>query len=407
MNKPVLLYYCQHTDGMGSQVRALTIANRLAHRFRVVVLNGGPPLSGTNMPANVELIQLPPWNADIDSDDVNIDKRDTIQSKLAVRREMILEKYKQLKPRILLLETFPFGQREIADELMPLIESTRDSLFTKPLIVCSVTNILPGRRHDEERRDDRTAELLNNHFDAVIMHSDSSFARLEEFFQPRDVLTTPVHHSGFVLRDRDDPPNGGSKEERVLVSAGSGIAGGVLFRAAAEAHRILWDVDHLPMTIVAGPYLPEAEWQGLKKIARDLPALELKRSVPDLGAELARVRWAVCHSGYNTAVDVLATGVSALLVPGDHGHELQQADRAQRLSHWRAARMMMPRHLNGASLANNIHQLTKFEPAICGFNMDGAEITANIIYELAHSDHATLVDRRAGKSKSADRPRFN
>ena len=405
MKKPVLLYYCQHADGMGSQVRAFTIANRLAHRFRVVMLNGGAPPLGTNMPANIELIQLPPRKADIDSDVVNIDKRDTIQSELAVRREMILEKYKPLKPRILLLETFPFGQREINDELMPLIESTRESLFTKPLIVCSVTDILPSSRHDKERRDDRTAELLNNHFDAVIMHSDSSFARLEEFFQPRDVLTTPVHHSGFVLRDRDDPPKGGSKEEKVLVSAGSGIAGGVLFRAAAEAHRLLWDVDHLPMTIVAGPCLPEAEWQALKKIAGDLPALDLKRSVPDLGAELARVRWAVCHCGYNTAVDVLATGVSALLVPGGHSHELQQADRAQRLSHWRVARMIMPRHLNGASLANSIHQLSKFEPANFGFNMDGAEITANIIYELSHSDHAMLVDRSAGKS--ADRPRVN
>jgi predicted glycosyltransferase len=385
MKKPVLLYYCQHTDGMGGLVRAFTIANRLTHRFRVAILNGGPPPPGTSVPENVDLVQLPPPTVHFDTDVVRTDEIAKIQSELAERRERILEQYELLKPSVLFIETFPFGQPKIADELMPLIEKASHNMFRPPLTICSVTDILPGGRDNKEGRDSRITALLEKHFDAVIVHSDPVFARLEEFFQPRNTLTTPVYHSGFVVHDKDPLPQSYQRERRMLVSAGSGIVGGPLFRAATEAHRLIWDVDQLPMTIVTGPCFPKQEWENLEKSARDLAGLELKRSVPDLGAEFSKVSWVVSHCGYNTAVDVLATGVSALLVPGGNNDGSGQADRLQRMSHWRTARTLMPHHLNGATLANSIHQLIKFEPAATNFNLDGAEITANIIYDLAHS----------------------
>ena len=390
MSKPVLLYYCQHSHGMGGAVRALTIANRLVDRFHVVMLFGGVlPLNMTVSP-DIDFVQLPPLSLDIDSSDVSIDESPTLQDDIALRREMILEKYSQLKPRVLLIETFPFGHRKLGDELMPMIEKARHGISSQPLVICSVRDIL-SRTHDKESLDDRTMALLDKHFDAVLVHSDPAFARLEEFFQSRNALTRPVYHTGFVLRDRQNMPAADRREDRILVSAGSGSAGGPLYRAAVEAHRLSWDVDRLPMTIVAGPSLPQDEWQGLEKAAGRLPALTLKRSVPDFGAELARVRWAVCHCGYNTAFDVIATKVSALLVPGGNSHESEQLDRAQRLVHWGVGRMLMPHHLNGASVASGIHQLIKFKPAETNLNLDGAEITANLIYHLSLSEDGRSI----------------
>ena len=51
----------------------------------------------------------------------------------------------------------------------------------------------------------------------------------------------------------------------------------------------------------------------------------------------------------------------------------------------------MPHHLNGASLASGIHQLIKFKPAETGFSLDGAEITANLIYHLSLSEDVRPV----------------
>jgi predicted glycosyltransferase len=286
-----------------------------------------------------------------------------------------------------------------------LIEKVRHSMFARPLIICCVTDVLPGNGVEKQGHDDRIAALLEEYFDAIIVHSDPVFARLEEYFQPRNALSMPVYHSGFVARDSEPLPQSGRREKRILVAAGGGVVGGTLFRAAAEAHRLLWGVHQLPMTIVAGPDFPEQEWESLERTARDLPGLELKRSVPDLGAEFARVCWVVSHCGYNAAVDVMATGVSALLVPGGNNDASGQMDRLQRMSHWHAARMLMPRHLNGASLANSIHQLFKFEPAVTDFNLDGAEITANIIYELAQSGDVRPISLSA--ENLTGRPRFH
>jgi predicted glycosyltransferase len=75
------------------------------------------------------------------------------------------------------------------------------------------------------------------------------------------------------------------------------------------------------------------------------------------------------------------------------------------MSHWRAARVLMPRHVNGASLANSIYQLIKFEPAASNFNLDGAEITANIIYDLALSGDNRPVSMSA--EELTGRPRLH
>jgi len=40
--RPRLLFYCQHSLGMGHLIRSFSIADGLAKHFEVVFLNGGP-----------------------------------------------------------------------------------------------------------------------------------------------------------------------------------------------------------------------------------------------------------------------------------------------------------------------------------------------------------------------------
>ena len=41
-SKPALLFYCQHSIGMGHLTRSFALAAALAQDFRIVFLNGGP-----------------------------------------------------------------------------------------------------------------------------------------------------------------------------------------------------------------------------------------------------------------------------------------------------------------------------------------------------------------------------
>ena len=63
-NRPTVLFYCQHSLGMGHLMRSFALADRLAERFRLVLLNGGRLPKGIVPPANIELVNLPPLGID-------------------------------------------------------------------------------------------------------------------------------------------------------------------------------------------------------------------------------------------------------------------------------------------------------------------------------------------------------
>ena len=162
IEKPVLLYYCQQTGGLCGLMRAFAIASRLARRFRVVIVNGGLLPPGTSVPASIELVQLPPLRSAVDNNDFDVKQQAATPGEIAVRRDMILETNKQLEPRVILLETFPFGALNSGNELTPLIEGAGHRSITRPLIISSVLDILPRSGDDRTGEDDRTAALLNS-----------------------------------------------------------------------------------------------------------------------------------------------------------------------------------------------------------------------------------------------------
>ncbi len=120
---------------------------------------------------------------------------------MELRREMILGAYRRHRPRVVMIELFPFGRKKFADELLPLLELAHADR-ARPLVVCSVRDILVGRS-DQPEHDERASRLANRWFDAVLVHADPRFARLEESFRPRTPLEIPVRYTGFVVAGRD------------------------------------------------------------------------------------------------------------------------------------------------------------------------------------------------------------
>ena len=88
---------------------------------------------------------------------------------------------------------FPFGRKKFAFELLPLLETAR-SARPQTTIACSLRDILVNRSlsHDQ-----LAAERANRYFDAVLVHADPRFARLEESFRPATPLRAPVFRGRF------------------------------------------------------------------------------------------------------------------------------------------------------------------------------------------------------------------
>jgi len=401
VRKPAVLFYCQHVLGVGHLVRSLALARALADRFRVVFLNGGPVPRGLPRPAGVEFVDLPPLGFDATEHLVSRDPRRPLERAQRERRETILRTFHHVRPRAVMVELFPFGRRKFAGELLPLFEAARTARGHRPLLLSSLRDILTTGRRDQARCDERACTLANRYLNAILVHADPHFARLEESFRPEQYLRVPVHYTGFVVAGAARSPAGCCRR-RLIVSAGGGLAGGPLFRAAVEAHGLLWRRERLETMVVAGPFLPEADWRALRRTVREVPGLELRRSVPDLGAELCGAAASVSQCGYNTALDIVRARVPALVVPCRELGKDEQCVRARRLEQLGAVRVLEPELLDGPTLAAETRALLGFRPSPVALDLGGAQRTVALLDAMLAT--AGLAPAAACEGVAAESP---
>jgi predicted glycosyltransferase len=386
VTRPRLLFYCQHSVGLGHLVRSVNLVDGLTELFDVTLLNGGPWPTELPQPASVDIVHLPALGLDAAYELVSRDQRFTVEEAVAARRAMVLEAFHATAPEVVLIELFPFGRKKFRGELMPLLEAAR-AATPAPFVACSLRDILVGSRRDQQGHDDRASRLTNEFFDAVLVHADARFATLEETFHPQVPLQTPVHYTGFVR----GPARGGSpraRERRVLVSAGGGLVGEPLFRAAVEAHpRLL--VDHgLRTLIVTGPFLPDPVVDELTRRAGETSGLHVTRYLPDLRAEMAASAVSVSQAGYNTTMDILGSGTPAVVAPYGEGREDEQAERARRLERLGALRVLDPGQLSGAAYAEAVEGALGWTPLDVPLALDGRTRTAELLRALVPSSHS-------------------
>jgi predicted glycosyltransferase len=228
--KPGLLFYCQHSLGLGHAVRSFALAAALTEHFRVVLACGGELPEGLTPHDDVDLVALPALGASRDGALVTRGPGRLAEARPR-RRKLLLATLRSLRPAAVVVELFPFGRRRFADELVPLLEEARAGT-PRPLLVSSVRDILVGRGPDQQAHDTVTCVLANRYLDAVLVHSDPSFARLEESFRPGIPLRVPVRHTGFVVTDESNAGRPDPGEPRLVVSAGGGLVGSPLLRTA-------------------------------------------------------------------------------------------------------------------------------------------------------------------------------
>ncbi len=225
----------------------------------------------------------------------------------------------------------------------------------------------------------------------MLVHSDPGFARLEETFSPRQPLRVPVHYTGFVVRDGVGPAS--ARGAHVVVSAGGGLVGEPLLRAAAEAQP---DAG-VPLRLIGGPLLPDAAWERLRALAG--PEVELRRTVADLGAELRAARASVSQGGYNTALEVAAighAGPARALRDAGGGRAAAAAPAASngsaRSACWRRS------VCRSATLAAELRRLPAFEPRSAAVDLGGARRTGDVLDDLLAERGDELPRSKAGRA---------
>ena len=325
---PRIMFYVQHLMGVGHVFRAARIARAMADAGHDVhLVQGGAPVPNADA-GGATIHGLPPLCAGSQdlgrlltpggaaADDDYLD----------TRRQLLLRLFHEIRPDVLITETFPFGRRQMRFELLPLLAAAREAR-SAPTVFASVRDILQENR--KPGRDLETAGLVESCYHHVLVHADPRLIRLDATFPRSDRIAGKLLYTGIVAPDATvGGPVSGPRYD-VVVSVGGGVLGRELLFAApvAKEMSVLKDAR---WCIVTGPNTAEEDVAQLRSLASD--GIELVRFLPDLRAALSQCRLSVSRAGYNTVADVLSAGCRAVVVPLSDGAETEQLRRAQILS---------------------------------------------------------------------------
>ena len=388
MKKRVLMY-CQHVLGIGHLVRSLEIVRALTD-WEVTFLNGGDLCPGMEFPPQTEVVNLPPIKSESDFKTILAsEKGQDLEAIKRIRARRIQAEFARIQPDVFLIEMFPFGRKHFAFELVPVLEQIR--LKKMPTaVVCSLRDILVNNKRNQAQHNERAITLMNRYFDLLLVHADPRFQTLDETFpQVRD-LQCDIRYTGFVSQAAPQtlevaPALQASDQPMILVSIGGGRVGYEVVECALRASAHLQTSLPHRMMILTGPYMPEEQFQQLLKSAEGQEQVVIQRYSSDFLSYLQEASLSVSMAGYNTCMNLLATGTRALVVPFTGGGNTEQTIRAEKLAQLGVVGVVSPSQLRPDYLAERMVQALKTPPPTqtLSLDQDGAMKTAIYLQELA------------------------
>ena len=158
--------------------------------------------------------------------------------------------------------------------------------------------------------------------------------------------------------------------------------------------------------MLAGPNIPEAACERLR--AKPGPAPIVERSRVDFAGLLRRAFVSISQAGYNTTLDVVASGARPVVVPFTGNGETEQRARGERLREFGLAVVVDDRTLTPeCSPAPSTTRERVTSCGRCDFDSDGAARTSVLRAELlaARAARKRSHERRRAASRREFRPR--
>lgn len=380
-----IILYCQHVLGIGHFFRTLEICRAL-HRHRVILVSGGPETPAP-LPPHVRRVQLPELAMDHAFQNLHATGGDSLERTQENRRAMLEQLLREETPDLFLIELYPLGRKAFRNELNPILEQIKDGHLPPCRVVCSVRDILV-EKEDQVRHDTRAVNALNRWFDALLVHADPAVIKLDATFSRMADIRIPVTYTGFVappvspVGDRAAwKATRGMTPDQVLVvaSAGGGAVGYPLLDAVARAVPRLPEDLPIWVQLFTGPFMSARDAEKLQQ--RRNHRMHIDRFAKNFPAWLGAADLSLSMAGYNTCMNILATGVPALVHP--FGQNREQGLRARLLEDRGLLGVLPAEGLNPPELADRMIQLLQSprHDDKCSVNINGAANTARWIAE--------------------------
>lgn len=377
MKKRVLIYV-QHFIGSGHLKRAMHLADKFSNDgYDVLLVSGGNKVSGFELKA-ARLEQLPPLSVKNADFSLLLDEANAPVSEeyLSLRRQQLLKVVGSFIPDVVITEAIPFGRRSLRKEWLSLLQYVR-SWDVQPVVLCSVRDVLQPKR--KTQRNMEVLQWLEQYYDAVLVHGDSAFIRLEASFLRAKDIAVPVHYTGYILADKENSPDYQCKRSvnrsGIVVSVGGGVTGLPLLSLALQVSQ---SIDNEAWTVFVPHAISEVEFKQL--VSQAAAHVTVIRNTPQLLIKLATAKLSLSYCGYNTAMDIMRSRVPAIFVAYDENNEQEQAIRAQQLQAHGVGKMLSHTSLSPQLLHDAVlDMLNKKSINYKSPNLNGLENTIELV----------------------------
>lgn len=380
-----IAFYCQHVLGVGHMFRSLEVVKALAPHD-VLLITGGAEVD-FDPPAHMTQVKLPGLMMDAKFTRFIPLEEGADVDEVLVRR---LKQFKQImadyQPDIFMVELFPFGRKKFRFELLPILQNVRNGEYGRCKSVCSVRDILV-EKDDMKRQVERVHGYLNPNFDHVLVHSDPKLVKLDETFPGVEGIVPEVHYTGYVTRKPDPAESAALADELqlgdtplIVASVGGGHIGKDLLRGTIAASPILAKTHPHKLVMFTGPYADEEEFQALQTIAADHEHITVKRFTKRFLAYLDQADLSVSLGGYNTTMNLLATGTYGLMYPFLQNRE--QNMRARRIEEQGGLKVITEPDLEPTTLAELMAEGLDKEAVDLKLDLNGGPKSGQILEEI-------------------------
>lgn len=384
-----LLFYCQHILGMGHLVRSIEIVRGLMQDFQVCFINGGQIIKEFKIPDGIEVINLPAIKTDSEFKQLQVvDTSLSLAEVQEFRKNKLLQVADEFQPDVLMIELFPFGRGKFSFELIPLLEKLQAS--EKPVKIVSSLRDIVVTKTNKEKYENKVCRLMNQYFDMLLIHGDKNFVPLDESFSRVKDIQSQTEYTGYVVQKppvnpeltEEDREVIESEQPLILVSVGGGRFGHELIDCVIASADILEQKIPHHIQIFTGPFSPEDKLQEWQKITEDKKNINVSRYTRNLLSYMQKADLSISMSGYNTTLNVMTTGVRAMILPFKGNDDQEQRIRASKLDSLGVVKMLDESDLLPEIFSKKVIDYLATKPNTIKFDDDGVENTAALIKNL-------------------------
>lgn len=335
---PRVLLYSHDTYGLGHFRRSVAIALAISKRvpsISMLCLTGSPRSHAFNTPANFDVVKLPSTTKDSQGRYIARSLDMPFDRLVELRSRIILETTRSFRPDLVLVDHAPAG---MSGELRPTLRALRREL-PATRVWLGLRDILDSpERVKQEWNEGWIIPLLTELYDRIFVYGMREvFDPLKEYGVPpqieaRTSFTGYVNNGGPFTSARQIRRTLDLSKQRplVVVSVGGGGDGDRLLRAFTKAMKI-HPKPEFETVVLPGPLLSERKRSRIMVNLAEAPRVKVVPFHDDVPALLAMASVSVSMGGYNSVVEVLASGRRGIVAPRCYPR-LEQKVRADRLA---------------------------------------------------------------------------